>query len=86
MYFGLIYCWWINLGYFDYINSILFILFEFGLIAYRLFVWPYWIWLEMLFPLTMCIIHVGLLVIGYLFGLIGLSLRYYFLWSCVLLM
>ena len=41
-----------------------------------LFVYVYWIGIEILFGL----------LIGYLFGLIRLNLRYYFLWPCVLLM
>ena len=52
----------INLGYLDYINCILFILFGLGPITYWLFIWVYWIGLETLFPLTMCIINIGLLI------------------------
>ena len=59
--------------------------FGFGPITYWLFVWACWIELDILFPLVIYIINVGLLI-GYLFGLIELGLRYYFLWPCVLLM
>ena len=52
----------INLGYLDYINDILFILFGLGSIAYWLFIWAYWIGLETLFPLVICIINVSLLI------------------------
>ena len=47
----------INLGYLDYINCILFILFGLGPITYWLFIWVYWIGLETLFSLVMCIIN-----------------------------
>ena len=53
----------INLGYLDYVNCILFILFGHRPIAYWLFIWAYWIRLETLFPLAMCIIiNVDLLI------------------------
>ena len=52
----------INLEYLDYVNYILFILFGLGPITYWLFIWVYWIGLETLFPLAMCIINVGLLI------------------------
>ena len=59
--------------------------FGFGPITYWLFVWAYWIKLDILFHLVMCIINVGLLI-GYLFDLIGLGLLYYFFWLYILLM
>ena len=52
----------INLRYLDYVNDILFILFRLGSIAYWLFIWAYWIRLETLFPLVICIINVSLLI------------------------
>ena len=54
----------INMRYLDYVNCILFILFGLvGPIAYWLFVWAYRIVFEILFPLTMCIINVSLLIV-----------------------
>ena len=52
----------INMRYLDYVNCILFILFELETIIYWLFIWAYWIGLETLFPLVMCIINVGSLI------------------------
>ena len=52
----------INLGYLDYVNFILFILFRIRSIGYWLFIWVYGIRLETLFSLVMCIIDVDLLI------------------------
>ena len=70
MKFGLIYCWWINLKFVNlglwlyciWIISIAYCLFGLGPIVNWLFVWAYWIGLEILFSLVMCIINVGLLI------------------------
>ena len=97
MKFGLIYCWWINwkLVHLDlllyciwwliwdiWIISIAYCLFGLGPIVNWLCVWPYWIGLSTLLPLAIYIINVGLLI-GYLFRLIRLNLKYYFLWPYI---
>ena len=50
----------------------------------------YFIFLSLIFFIilvcTIIDLDLGLLLIGYLFGLIGLGLRHYFIWSYVLLM
>ena len=57
----LLYCiWWLIWDI--WIISIAYCLFGLGPIVNWLCVWPYWIGLEMLFPLAMYIIDVGLLI------------------------
>ena len=74
MYFGLIYCWWINL---KFVNL--------DLWAYCIWwlIWDIWI-----ISIAYCLfyLNLGLLLIGYLFELIRFGLKCYFLWPYVLFM
>ena len=97
MKFELIYCWWINLKFVNlvlwlyyiwwliwdiWIISIVYCLFGFWSIVNLLFVWARWIGLSTLLHLIISIINVGLLI-GYLFRLIRLNLKYCFLWPYI---